>query len=347
MALTEGPLISIQSLILGVIGLIVILQVLVHFAKEINLVDVPDDFRKQHIGKIPLVGGIGVFSSLIYGAFVFGVQVFYLYLLASLVPIMIAGIIDGFEKYSVPPSYRIIAQIVSSWLVILLSDVYLRDIGNLFGFGNIYLGELGIPFTIFAVVGMCNAFNMLDGKDGLLGSTVVLIMASLLLLLSNNGINFHWGSIVLMSTLIFLAFNLNLMGKKRKIFLGDHGSSSLGHIVAWSLIYLSQETNYMTPASAIWFVLLPLTDALMTFARRAKSSNSIFSGDRLHFHHRLSDNGFSDKKILIIFCLITIIGCSFGVAANIFMIDDFYLIYAYLTLLVIIVLSGFLKIEKK
>ena len=294
-ALTEGPLVSIQSLVLGIIGLIVILQILSHFAKEVNLVDTPDNFRKTHIGKIPLVGGIGLFSSLIYGAFVFGVQPFYLYLLASLIPIMIAGIVDGFDGYSVPASYRMIAQIISSWLLILLSDVYLRDLGNLFGFGNIYLGEVGIPFTIFAVVGMCNAFNMMDGKDGLLGSTVVLIMASLLILLASNNMNFQWGLIVLMSTLVFLAFNLNLMGKERKIFLGDHGSSSLGHIIAWSLIYLSQETAYMNPASAIWFVVLPLTDSLLTFVRRAKKSNSIFSADRLHFHHRLSDNGFSDR----------------------------------------------------
>ena len=100
-ALTEGPLDSIQSFILGVVGLVTILLITSHFAKEIKLIDVPDNFRKEHIGKIPLVGGIGLFISLLYGAFVFGVNPFYIYVLASVTPIIFLGIIDGIDGFSV------------------------------------------------------------------------------------------------------------------------------------------------------------------------------------------------------------------------------------------------------
>ena len=73
-ALTTGPLVSYQSFILGVIGLVFILLLSSGIARKINLVDISDEPRKEHTGAIPLVGGIGLFVSLIYGAFVFGVH---------------------------------------------------------------------------------------------------------------------------------------------------------------------------------------------------------------------------------------------------------------------------------
>ena len=74
-ALTAGPLVSYQSFILGVIGLVFILLLTSSIARKINLVDIGNEPRKEHIGVIPLVGGIGLFISLIYGAFVFGVEI--------------------------------------------------------------------------------------------------------------------------------------------------------------------------------------------------------------------------------------------------------------------------------
>lgn len=184
---------------------------------------------------------------------------------------------------------------------------------------------------------------MLDGKDGLLGSVFVIIMSALLLLLYFNNIIYQWAQIVILSTLVYLAFNLNLFGHKRKIFLGDHGSIGLGYIVAWSLIYLAQESNHITPVSALWFVLLPLTDAILTFIRRLKSSRSVFTGDRLHFHHKLSDQGFSDRIILLICSLITLISCAFAVASNIFYFREYFLFYGFITLLIMLIILGFIK----
>ena len=335
-----------QSLILGLIGLIVLLIISSKLARKFNLVDISNVDRKQHIGTIPLVGGIGLFISFLYGAFVYGVSSFYLYLIASLIPIMIVGIIDSIHGVSVRPVYRIIAQMISSWVIITTTDIYVRDLGDLFGFGEINIGTLGIPFTIFAVVGMCNAFNMLDGKDGLLGSVSAIIMFSLLSLLYLNGIIYQWGQIVVLSLLVYLAFNLNLFGQKRKIFLGDHGSTGLGHIIAWSLVYLSQQTEFITPISAIWFVVLPLTDAILTFIRRSKSSRSIFEADRLHFHHKLSDIGLSDRLILLVISIITLLACSFAVIANLFEFEEYLLLYTYITIIFSLALLGFLTPKK-
>lgn len=342
-SLEQGPLKSLQSFILGLVGLVVILLIASNIAMKIRLFDISDEPRKQHKGKIPLVGGIGLFFSITYGGFVFGVNEFYIYILYSLIPIMIAGLLDSFQGINIKPVYRIIAQIISSWIIILSSDVYVKDLGDILGIGSLYLGQLGIPFTIFAVVGICNAFNMVDGKDGLLGSITVIVMSFVMLLLYLNGIIYLWGQIVIFSVLVYLAFNLNLFGRKRKIFLGDHGSTALGHIMAWSLIDLSQTAQIITPVSALWFVLLPLTDALMTFVRRFKSSSSIFVADRQHFHHRLSDNNCSDLQILIIFSVITFLSSTIAVISNIFLIDEYIMFYSYITLIIFLALLGFMR----
>ena len=339
-ASTTGPLVSFQSVILGLLGLIVITIGISALAKSIGLVDIPDNIRKIHIGNIPLIGGIVIFISIVYGTFVFGVDPFYRIIIISLIPILIIGTIDGIRAITVPVPFRLIAQILASWMVILFTDVYLRDLGNLFGQGTVHLNQFGIPFTIFAVVGICNAFNMLDGKDGLAGSVAVVIISSLLLLLYLNGIIYNWGLILILSLAVFLAFNLNLFGQHRKIFLGEHGSSSLGHLIAWNLVYLSQETDFITPVTALWFVFFPLTDALFTIFRRIRISQSIVKADRRHLHYLLSDRGFSDQTILLSVLFISALGVTTAVTANLLNIPDYYLFYGYTTVVVCLWLLG-------
>ena len=86
-----------------------------------------------------------------------------------------------------------------------------------------------------------------------------------------NNIAYNWGLILILSILGFLAFNLSLFGNERKIFLGDHGSTGLGYIVSWNLIYLSQETDLITPVSSLWFIFFPLTDTVLIIIRRIRS----------------------------------------------------------------------------
>ena len=339
-ASTTGPLVSFQSVILGLLGLIVITIGISALAKSIGLVDIPDNIRKIHTGNVPLIGGIVIFISIVYGTFVFGVDPFYRIIIISLIPILIVGTIDGIGAITVPVSFRLIAQILASWMVILFTDVYLRDLGNLFGQGTVHLNQFGIPFTIFAVVGICNAFNMLDGKDGLAGSVAVVIISSLLLLLYLNGIIYNWGLILILSLVVFLAFNLNLFGQDQKIFLGEHGSSSLGHLIAWNLVYLSQETDFITPVTALWFAFFPLTDALFTIFRRIRISQSIVKADRRHLHYLLSDRGFSDQTILLSVLFISALGVTTAVTANLLNIPDYYLFYGYTTVVICLWLLG-------
>ena len=339
-ALSEGPLISIQSIFLGIIGLIIIILSASELAKLINLVDIPDGIRKTHKGHIPLIGGLALFISFIYFSIVIGVENFFYILILSLIPIIVIGTIDGVKGVRVPITLRIIAQIIASWIVIGLTDVYIKDLGDLFGIGTFYLGGFGIPFTVFGVVGMCNAINMLDGKDGLAGSVSVIIFSGILLRFFLEAQIFNWAAIMILSLLVFLCFNLGLFGKKRKIFLGDHGSTGLGHMIAWTFIFLSQESNMITPVSALYFVAVPLLDALLTFTRRVRSDQTIFASDNLHFHHLLSKKGYSDTFILFLISFAAILAVLFAVFSILFDLKETNLFFGFITIFIALVLLG-------
>jgi len=306
-------------------------------SKKVGLIDRPDGLRKVHKGDISLGGGLSLyigitvifllFPGLINGSSTTEI-IFIIWYVSSL--ILLLGVLDDFRP--LPVSIRLIFQILACWLVIIFTDVYLRDLGNLFGLSNIYLNELGIPLTIFMVVGMCNAFNMLDGMDGLVGfvSFSICLALSFLAFITNLDNIFLVGSLCLLS---FIFFNLGFFGVKWKIFLGDSGATWLGFIFGWLLVILSQgETKLFTPVVAIWLVVLPLIDALSTFLHRLWNRKPIFSGDRTHIHHLLLDSGMKKWKVLLSFLLISILTCSFAIYSVIERVQDHLLFYGFLTL---------------
>ena len=105
----------------------------------------------------------------------------------------------------------------ASWLVIVSTDIYIKDFGNLFGYGNLYIGQLGLPLTIFMVVGVCNAFNMLDGMDGLVGFVLLITSTTIAIIAWLAGLS---GSLFLGTTVVstFLLFNLGLFSKMENLF---------------------------------------------------------------------------------------------------------------------------------
>ena len=116
----------------------------------------------------------------------------------------------------------------AAYFVIYSTGVYLESFGNLFGFGEINIGVYGIPITIFCVVGVMNAFNMIDGINGLCAGS-----ALVMLLFTGFASGFIYDSMLVLligSMIGFLVFNLRIVGKKRAVFLGDHGSNFIGFL---------------------------------------------------------------------------------------------------------------------
>ncbi len=244
--------------------------------------------------------------------------------------IMIFMIFDDF--ISIKPIYRIIFQCLITTLMILMSGEYLVQVGDLLSLGEISLGFLSIPFTIFCVVGLMNAFNMIDGLNGICAS-LALIPIMYVTYLGN----FSYGLLIPIGAILgFLAYNLGYLGKKRGVFLGDSGSNMLGFAVGFICIEYSQNINhasYINPVTALWLVALPLIDCIAVMVSRSLKGIMPFRPGRDHLHHRLLDLGIKPKRILLIFITSSMILALIGFLLEIYFPEKEYVsFYAFLIL---------------
>jgi UDP-GlcNAc:undecaprenyl-phosphate GlcNAc-1-phosphate transferase len=313
--------IIIDYLIISIIASIAINSILSNYAKTNNiLVDIPDRSRKFHSRPTPLTGGVGIFIGLVLSGKLYidlnnlngYIPEFTYYLLVSSLPILLLFLIDDYRGLKV--SQRLLIQVCITLFMILTTGIQIESFGNLLGFGSMDLGILSIPVTIFCVVGIMNAFNMIDGVNGLCSGCA---MISLLLIGFHSGLIYDSMLVLIIGSMIgFLIFNLRVFGKKRGVFLGDSGSNLIGYWVAWSAIYCSQNPLYdCQPITMIWFVAIPLLDCIgLIFARLARGI-SISSPGRDHIHHKLM-NKHSPEGTLLIILLISLVAGLIGIFLN-------------------------------
>tara|TARA_Y100000768_G_scaffold345102_1_gene291807 strand:+ start:1418 stop:2812 length:1395 start_codon:yes stop_codon:yes gene_type:complete len=217
--------------------------------------------------------------------------------------IMIFMIFDDY--IGIKASYRLSFQSLIVMLMIFMTGESLVNLGNIFGYGDVVLGVFSIPITIFCVVGLMNAFNMIDGLNGICASFAIVP----LIFVTYFG-NFSYGLLIPIGAILgFLAYNLGYLGKKRGVFLGDSGSNTLGFAVAFICIEYSQNVNhssYVNPVTALWLVAIPLVDCVTVLISRVLRGIMPFRPGRDHLHHKLLNLGIKPKKILLIFIMSSI-----------------------------------------
>ena len=217
--------------------------------------------------------------------------------------------------------------------LILMSDVYLHSFGNLFGFGEIDLGFFGIPITIFCIVGVMNAFNMIDGLNGQCASLCLVTFVSVMIITNSLGSSNLFPLILPIGSIVgFLMYNLGIFGEKRLVFLGDNGSNSLGFMCAWVLVYFSslQESN-IAPVTALWLIAVPFIDAMNVMISRVLRGIKPLSAGRDHIHHKLLDQGLCQLSIYIIIISIALILALVGLAFNNYFFEKQYIsFYAFI-----------------
>ena len=325
-------------------------SILRNYAKKYKvLVDLPDRSRKFHKRPTPLTGGLGILLALLVSGKLYidlnnltgYLPEFTFQLMVISVPLLILFLIDDLK--GLKPLIRILIQCALSGYMILSTGVYLESLGNLFGFGNINLGLFGIPFTLFCVVGVMNAFNMMDGINGLCSGCAML---ALILIGFSSGLIYDSMLVLIIgSTLGFVIFNLGFLGKKRGVFLGDSGSNLIGFWVAWIAVYASQNQNYfIEPITMLWFISIPLLDCVGLIFSRIKKGLSWSTAGRDHIHHKLMKR-FTSRQTLIIILAITFITGLFGIFIEIIassvVSSILFLTYA----IMYYVLTGFVKIK--
>ena len=265
---------------------------------RLGLADRPDA-RKQHQGIVPLTGGIAIFLVIVLGALVFGVTPYSWQMIVITCVLFAVGVFDDVRHIN--PWLRLLIQYGAGILLATWGGIAIHNVGNLLALGDIPLLLLTVPLTALSVAGLSNAYNMIDGIDGLAASTMALPLLALYLLAlqaSHPGADFLL--LMLLPLAVFLLFNLGPDNRLLpKIFLGDGGSVTLGYLVTASLVYFSQGENALIlPVTALWLVTVPLMDMLATMLRRARHGHKLMAADRSHLHHTLMDMGFSARQTL-------------------------------------------------
>ena len=220
------------------------------------------------------------------------------------------------DARGIPAKYRILFHIVINFFFIMATGIYIDEIGITINDEVIKLGAWGIPFTIFCVTGIINAFNMIDGLNGLCAAMICSALVGFIILTGLDVINYAF--IITLGALFgFLMYNLGAFGVKRRVFLGDNGSSFLGFFIAWSCIYLSSsENNFFNPVNALWLVFIPLCDCIYVIFDRLSRKQKIFSAERNHLHHLLIEKGLSASNVLSLMAILSILMMALGLYAE-------------------------------
>ena len=203
------------------------------------------------------------------------------------------------DAFGIKASKRLILQGTASLALIYFGEIYIENLQiSLLGI-DLELGYWGIPFTIFAVVGIINAFNMIDGINGLCAGFALIALGALQIASGFDVANYSL--VIAMGSIIgFLFYNLGFLGIKRRVFLGDNGSTFLGFFVAWTCINYSQSSeNLIKPVTCLWFVAIPLLDCLGVMISRLIKGILPFSPGRDHIHHKLQLLTKSSSKTLM------------------------------------------------
>lgn len=303
-------------------------------AISIGLSDSPSK-RKKHQGVIPLVGGIGIFCAFLFSVLALDVPAHNgKSLFAAAALLLIIGIMDDLNEVQVRD--RFIAQIGGVVLVVLWGGVGLHALGDLVGFGMIYLGAIAIPFTIFSAVGVMNALNMIDGIDGLSSGIILILLTIVAVLLWENGYEaeLQLALILIGGVLAFFVLNFVLRtGGRAFCFLGDSGSLFLGIVVAtWLIQYSQAPYNLYRPVTALWLFAIPLLDTVSIMTRRMLEGGSPFKPDRRHLHHALLRYGFSARFTTLLLLIAQCFFVTLGMLGEYLDVAESKMFYGFLAL---------------
>lgn len=305
-------------------------------ARKVGLVDKPSG-RKLHSGNIPLVGGIAICITIINYIYSHPSMIkhanLYMFCICGLTAV---GALD--DRFDLSVRIRMLVQALISISMIYFANAELHTLGNLLGFGAIKLGLFGGLLTVFAVIGCINAFNMVDGIDGLLGGLSIVTFGSVGILLSLSGEqSLSYLCLLLVVCMVpYIVMNLGLVGRERKVFMGDAGSMMIGFTVIWLLIGASQTegNSVIRPVTALWLIAVPLMDMVSIMIRRVKQGKSPFKPDRDHLHHICQRLGLSSLQTLGLICFIASVFASIGIAGEVLLVPEYIMFYGFIAVFI-------------
>lgn len=313
---------------------LVFIPAIVSFCKRKNLYDIPNA-RKVHKNQVPRLGGV-CFAPCMMLAMILALAVFNsnytshqvtlnlwsLYFCISLLLIYAVGLID--DLIGLDAKIKFFVQILSASLL-PMAGLY---INNLYGFCGLHEipYAVGFPLTVFVLVFVDNAINLIDGIDGLSAGLSFIALTGFLLCFAADGIWVYCILIIgLMGVLLaFMYFNLFGKAGKNKIFMGDSGSLTIGFILGFLFIKFVMDCPYVHVFSygnivlAISLLIVPIFDVCRVICVRLMHKQPIFKADKNHMHHKLMRSGLTQHQSLVYMIAAALLFIGFNSVLNLF-----------------------------
>ncbi|MFO8128951.1 MAG: MraY family glycosyltransferase [Bacteroidales bacterium] len=283
----------------------VLIPPIIRISKKHNFVDIPGQ-RKAHKVPVPTLGGAGIFMGFFIASLPWtipGINAQILFITASLLILFFLGIIDDLKELSA--SRKLLFQIITAFLI-AFSGIRIESLSGFLGIYEIPVVAQYI-LTIILIAGVTNAFNLIDGIDGLAGGIALInaVFMGVILTLSGYYI-FGMIAFALAGSLIaFLRYNFY----PAKIFMGDTGSLVIGFTMSLLGIFIIQHATAISSAINIsgnimivisGILLIPVYDTIRVAIVRIQHKKSPFRPDKNHIHHLLTETGYNHKKAAII-----------------------------------------------
>ena len=314
------------------ISLVTLLIVIFLSHKYTYFIDCSEEEKPQkfHDFPVPRAGGIGIFIALGLLSFTsFGLK-----LIPSIILAFASGIFEDFHN-SLSPKLRLLLQVIAAVVAVLLTD----SVVTYLGLGVTLPYSVGILFSIFAIVGMVNAINIIDGFNGLASGVILMILTSFAIVSyqHSNTELFYIISVTAGATFGFFI----LVFPKGKIFLGDGGAYLLGFVVSLIGIFLAGTYDTVSPWYVLSIFIYPVWEVIFSIIRKSSIGISPMQPDTYHLHmlvHRqvTKNNPFTALFLLLcilpfmIFSTIYVNSSKYNMTASAIFIFCYILLYLYL-----------------
>ena len=308
------------SLICGLVFTPLILD----FCKRKRLYDIPNE-RKVHKNATPRLGGISFFPSMLTAFFIvllftpivvqdtLPVNVWSAVFLMGLMLIYGIGIVD--DLVGLKATTKFIVQIASASLL-PFAGLYVNNLYGIFGIHEIPYW-LGVPLTVFIIVFIDNAINLIDGIDGLAAGLSLIALGGFLAYFNVYSVYVYTYTIIIagmMGALVAFAY-FNLFGKaerNNKIFMGDSGSLSLGFTLGFLAVKCAMDNQNIWPYRPeaiivpLSLLFVPTADVVRVTLFRLRHRKPLFDADKNHIHHKLMRTGLNQHQTLVVILLLAV-----------------------------------------
>lgn len=310
---------AIQGEFLAFIITVVFMFSLRPVATAVGLVDLPGG-RKRHGGPVPVIGGIAMCVGLGFGSSLVAHPDFWNPTILALYLLVIVGTID--DRFDLPANVRLIAQTCASMIVVFGAGTRVEYLGSPFFF-DLHLGAFAGVFSVLFTLTLINAYNVIDGIDGLAGGLALLSLIATAIIGVGTAV-FVLAALLASVVAAYLLFNLPLgFNRSVRTFMGDAGSTFLGLGVATVGLALCEgDAPRMSPVIGLWLIAVPVFDLFSAATRRIMQRRSPFSPDHEHLHHVLMVSGLGVRTTLVFMLSLAAIFGAVGILGHLAKLSD-------------------------